>query len=120
MDTFRALRAQAEASVLPFATSIDGHRFSFQAGVNGLALRLGGYAMIEGDGAGSLAQVRSLHLAEVDLGEVGLGAKQADDFDVRARLPIRIARGEGVLLDRGTEPFHDRLARPATPTEMRT
>jgi hypothetical protein len=28
-DSFRALRAEAEASVLPFATSLDGHRFSF-------------------------------------------------------------------------------------------
>ena len=118
MDTFRALRAQAEASVLPFATSVDGHRFTFQAGVNGLALRLGGYAMLEGDGEASLAQVRSLALAEVDLGEVALAAEDADGVDVRTRLPIRIARGEGVLLDRGA-PFHDRLARPATSAEMR-
>lgn len=118
VDSFRALRAKIEAGVLPFASSVDGHRFSFQAGVNGLALRLGGYAMIEGDGAATLAQVRSLQLAEVDLGEVGLGAKQADDFDVSARLPIRIARGEGVLLERGVAPFHEHLARPATSAEV--
>jgi hypothetical protein len=37
-DTFRALRAEVEASILPLATSVDGRRFSFQAGVNGLAL----------------------------------------------------------------------------------
>jgi len=73
MDSFRALRAEIEAGVLPFASSVDGHRFSFQAGVNGLALRLGGYAMIEGDGAATLAQVRSLQLAEVDLGDVDAG-----------------------------------------------
>jgi hypothetical protein len=41
-DSFRALRAEIEASVLPFATSVDGRRFSFQAGLTGLALRLGG------------------------------------------------------------------------------
>jgi DNA helicase HerA-like ATPase len=77
---------------------------------------LGGYAMLEGDGEGSLAQVRSLALAEVDLGEVTLAAEQAGGVDVRTRLPIRIARGEGVLLDRGAAPFHDRLAAPRPPT----
>ena len=118
-DTFRALRAEIEASVLPLATSVDGRRFSFQAGLNGLALRLGGYVMLEGEGESSLAQVRSLAAVEVDLGEVALAAEGAEEVDVRTRLPIRIARGEGVLLDRGTEPFHDRLARPATPAEMR-
>src|SRR3954447_11961493 len=101
VDAFRSLRAKVEASVLPLATSVDGRRFSFQAGVNGLALRLGGYAMLEGDGEGSLAQVRSLALTEVDLGETGHAAEQADDLDLRTRLRIRIARGEGVLLDRG-------------------
>jgi DNA helicase HerA-like ATPase len=118
-DTFRALRAELEASILPLATSVDGRRFSFQARLNGLALRLGGYAMLEGDGVRSLAQVRSLAAAEVDLGEVAFAAEQADEVDVRTRLPIRIARGEGVLLDGGVAPFHDRLARPATPAEMR-
>jgi hypothetical protein len=28
-DTFRALRAEVEASILPLATSVDGCRFSF-------------------------------------------------------------------------------------------
>jgi hypothetical protein len=118
-DTFRALRAEIEASILPLATSVDGRRFSFQAGLNGLALRLGGYVMLEGEGASSLAQIRSLAAVEVDLGEVALAAEQDEEVDVRTRLPIRIARGEGVLLDREAGPFHDRLARPATPAEMR-
>jgi hypothetical protein len=119
-DTFRALRAEIEASILPLATSVDGRRFSFQAGLNGLALRLGGYVMLEGEGESSLAQVHSLAAMEVDLGEVAFAAEGADEVDVRTRLPIRIAQGEGVLLDRGAAPFHDRLARPATPAEMRT
>ena len=34
-------------------------------------------------------------------------------------MPIRIARGDGVLLDRVVAPFHDRLARPATAAEVR-
>jgi uncharacterized protein len=119
VDTFRALRAEIEASVLPLATSVDGRGFSFQAGVNGLALRLGSYAMLEGDGEASLAQVHSLALEEVDVGEVGLAAESADEVDVRTRMPIRLARGEGMLLDRGVSPFHDRLARPATSAEVR-
>jgi DNA helicase HerA-like ATPase len=118
VDAFRAVRADAEASVLPLATSVDGRRFSFQAGVNGLALRLGGYAMIEGDGEGCLGQVHSLALTEADLGEIGHAADPADGVDLRTRLRIRLARGDGVLLDRGAAPFHDRLARPATSAEM--
>jgi hypothetical protein len=35
-DAFRTLRAQAEASVLPLATSLNGRRFSFQARIEGL------------------------------------------------------------------------------------
>ena len=63
--------------------------------------------------------MRSLAAVEVDLGEVALAADGGEDVDVRTRLPIRIARGEGVLLDRGAEPFHDRPARLATPAEVR-
>src|SRR5215213_5516638 len=91
VETFRALRAQVEGSILPLATSVDGRRFSFQSAVDGLGLRLGGYAMLEGGGAASLAQVRSLALAEVDVGEVALAADGAGDLDVRTRVPIRLA-----------------------------
>ena len=118
VDAFRSLRAEIEASVLPLATSLDGRRFSFQASVNGLALRVGGYVMLEGEGETALGQVQSLGLAEVDVGEMGV-ATEGDGIDIRARLPIRLARGEGVILDRGAEPFHDHLARPATTEEMR-
>jgi len=119
MDTFRALRSQIEGSILPLADSVDGRRFSFQSAVDGLGLRLGGYAMLEGDGGASLAQVRSLALAEVDVGELALASDDAGGLDVRTRMPVRIARGEGVLLDRDVAPFHDRLARPATSAEVR-
>ena len=117
-DAFRTLRAEIEASVLPLATSVDGRHFSFQAAIDGLALRLGAYVMLEADGEASLGQVRSLELAEVDAGEVGLPGG-GDDVEIRTRLPIRMARGTGVILDRGGVPFHDRLARVATSTEMR-
>ena len=59
VDAFRSLRAQAEASVLPLATSLDGRRFSFQARIEGLELTLGGYVMLEGAGGATLGQVRT-------------------------------------------------------------
>ena len=114
IDAFRELRAEIESSILPFATSIDGRHFSFQASVEGLSLRVGGYVMLEGDGdRAAFGQVRSLALAEVDAGEMGVTTEE-EGQDIRTRLPIRLARGEGVILDRGAEPFHDHLARPAT------
>jgi DNA helicase HerA-like ATPase len=116
VDTYRTLRAQAEASILPLATSLDGRRFSFQAGIEGLELRLGGYVIIEGDGSATLGQVRSLRVAEADIGEVGLAGD--DEADVRTRLMIRLARGDGVILDRDAGPFHDHLARAATAEEV--
>ena len=115
-DAFRSMRAQAEASVLPLATSLDGRRFSFQARIEGLDLRLGGYVMLEGDGGAKLGQVRSLAVGEADLGEVGLPGD--DGVDVRTRLQIRLARGDGVILERGAEPFHDHLTRAATADEV--
>ena len=102
VDAFRALRAQAEASILPLATSLDGRRFSFQARIEGLDLRLGGYVMIEGDGRATLGQVRSLATAEADLGEIGLPGD--DEAEVRTRLRIRLARGDGVILGGGAAP----------------
>ena len=117
IDTYRSMRAQAEASVLPLATSLDGRRFSFQARIEGLDLRLGGYVMLEGGGGAKLGQVRSLGFSEADIGEVGLPG--GDDADVRTRLMLRIARGDGVILDRGAEPFHDHLTRAATAEEVR-
>ncbi|HYH90244.1 MAG TPA: ATP-binding protein [Solirubrobacteraceae bacterium] len=115
-DAFRTLRAQAEASVLPLATSLDGRRFSFQARIEGLDLQLGGYVMLEGDGGAKLGQVRSLAVGEADLGEVGLPGE--DGVDVRTRLQIRLARGDGVILERGAKPFHDHLTRAATADEV--
>jgi DNA helicase HerA-like ATPase len=101
LEAFRSLRREIEASVLPLATSLDGRRFSFQAAIDGLELQLGGYVVLE-----------------VDAGEVGLAPETAAEADIRARLPIRLARGDGMVLDRGARPFHDRLARPAQPAEV--
>jgi uncharacterized protein len=116
IHAYRTLRAEAEASILPLATSLDGRRFSFQARIEGLELALGGYVMIEGGGAARLGQVRTLAVAEQELGEVGLAGEDA--ADVRTRLIIRMARGSGVILDRDAAPFHDHLVSAATAEEV--
>ena len=68
--------------------------------------------MIEGGGGATLGQVRTLAVAEHELGDVGLAGEDA--ADVRTRLTIRLARGDGVILDRDAAPFHDHLVRAAT------
>jgi uncharacterized protein len=118
LDAYRSLRSEIEASILPLATSVDGRRFSFQAAIEGLRLRLGGYVVLEGGEGAPLGQVRSLEVAEVDIGQVGLPPEDPDGGDLQARLPIRLARGEGVILDSGIGPFHDRPLRPARPEEV--
>jgi DNA helicase HerA-like ATPase len=118
VDAFRSMRAEVERSILPLATSLDGRSFSFQARVEGLELRLGGYVVLEGEGPPAVGQVRSLALTQVDMGEVGLPVDGPGDVNVRTRLPIRVARGDGLILSPGTAPFHDRHARPARPEEI--
>ena len=118
LEAFRALRAEAEASILPLARSVDGRNFSLQSKLEGLELRLGGYVVLEGEGESALGQIRALDAVEIDAGEVGLGADGEGGVDVRARLPLRVVRGEGVILDRGGTPFNDRMARPASAEEV--
>jgi hypothetical protein len=79
-----------------------------QAGITGLDLRLGGYVMLAGDSGTTLGQVRSPGLAEADAGEVGLPGD--DGADVRTRLRLRLARGDGVILDRAMASFAETYA----------
>src|SRR5580693_10024424 len=62
LDTFREVRRNLEASVLPLATSVDGRRFSFQASLYDLQLQIGGYVVLEGDGIPRFGQVFTLEL----------------------------------------------------------
>ena len=117
-DTYRTMRTQIESSILPLATTVDGRRFSFQAAIEGLELQLGGYVVLGDDGAAPLGQVRSLDVAEVDIGAVGLPPGDGDEAALNAQLRIRLARGDGVILDGGVGPFHDRTLRPARPDDV--
>jgi hypothetical protein len=112
---FRALRHDIETSVLPLATSVDGRRFGFQAPLESLSLRVGGYVVLQSTGGSRLGQVLSLDVATADAGEIGWTGGTA----MSTRVNIRVAQGHGTVLDGTFEPFHDAIARPAEPEEVR-
>jgi uncharacterized protein len=113
VDNYRRAREELERNILPLATSVDGRRFTFQASLYELQFQTGGYVVLEAeDGDRQLGQVLTMRpeseLAP-DLGIEGLNT------GVR----IRLALGEGVILDGDLRPFHDAMARPAESGEVR-
>jgi uncharacterized protein len=119
LERFRALRRELEAAVLPRASSLDGRAFSFQASLHGLALRVGGYVVIEDGGAPRLGEVLTLHEARHAAGEMDVAAAGAGGgAQLRASVPVSHAAGEGTLLEGDGTPFHDAALRVATPDEV--
>ena len=112
---FRDLRRSVEANVLAQATSVDGQRFEFQASLTSLDLRIGGYVVLETGAGDRFGQITSLEVTRTEAGEVGWGG----DTSMTSRIVIRGAQGEGTLLDRSPESFHDARVRPATVEEVR-
>jgi DNA helicase HerA-like ATPase len=121
LERFRAVRRELETAVLPLATSLDGRRFTFQASLHGLALRLGGYVVVERGGGQRLGQVLELEPAQASGAELVLPREDEDEDGValRAGVTIRFARGAGAVLEGEETPFHDATVRPATPEEVR-
>ena len=117
VENFRAARRDLEASVLPLATSVDGRRFSFQASLHGLGLQVGGYVVLEGGGLSRLGQVITLELDRLST-ELMLPTGATGAPENRTQVPVRFARGEGMILDGDPAPFHDVLVRPATAPEV--
>jgi hypothetical protein len=115
---FREARRELEASVLPLATSVDGRRFSFHASLYGLPLRVGGYVVLEDDGVTRLGQAITLDLGQLSP-ELMLPGNADGVPGNRTQVPIRYARGEGVILDGDFAPFHDVTIRPASGAEVR-
>jgi DNA helicase HerA-like ATPase len=113
---YRALRHGIEANVLALATSVDGRRFTFQAPLEPLELRAGGYVEIETPAGRWLGQLLSLDIARIDAGEVAWSGEASFSSQVRARL----ATGEGAVLSGPAVPFHDAAIRPAGPGVVRT
>jgi hypothetical protein len=118
LDSFRVTRRDIEASVLPLATSVDGRRFTFQTSLHGLELQIGGYAVLEGGGSPRLGQIHALEMdtqpgAELLLPPTAEGAPVG-----RTEVRVRLARGEGVIIDGDPAPFHDALIRRAAEAEV--
>ncbi len=102
-------RHELEAAVAPRASSTDGRHFTFQCSLHNLELQAGGYVSIGGEER--LGQVHSVQLAWVEGAELvaAVGADVTDPASTR----IALARGDGVVLDGGTRPFHDLMLGPA-------
>jgi len=108
---YRTARAEIERAILPLATSVDGLEFEFQTSLHRLALRRGGYVMLEADGVTRLGQITDIRVsAESAAGEGLAGAGST--------ILIRLAKGSGVLLETDGQPFHDAAVRPAEPAEV--
>ncbi len=111
VDAYRRVRTELERVVLPLATSVDGRQFTFHASLHQLQLQTGGYVILEGDGHRRLGQVLTMRPDSVSATDVGLGATQSS-------MLIRLARGDGVILDGDLRPFHDTAVRPAEPGDV--
>jgi DNA helicase HerA-like ATPase len=112
---YRMVRRDIEANLLALAPSVDRRRFSFQAPLEPLELRVGGYVAIESTERRRLGQVLSLEVAHEDAGELGWSG----EMSMSTRVRIRLARGQGALLDGPATPFHDAVVRPAEVDEVR-
>jgi len=118
LESFREVRRSIEASVLPLATSVDGRRFSFQASLHGLELRIGGYVVLDGGGIPRLGQVLTLELDHLPVTELTLPAQAGGAPEARTEVQIRYARGEGAILEGDMAPFHDVPVRVAAGSEV--
>jgi hypothetical protein len=111
LASYRSTREVLERSILPLATSVDGHTFELQASLHGLTLERGCYVVLEDEGGGRLGQVTTLasDSTRVDLSNNDGGASS---------IVVRIARGTGLVLDQLGTPFHDATVRLAEPAEV--
>ena len=108
LEEYRDMREALERSILPLATSVDGHRFEYQASLHDLELEAGGYVALDAGGEVRLGQVLSLRMERHEAGA----------HDRPGTILIRVARGEGALLEGDGRPFHDARVRPATTEEV--
>ena len=108
VNEYRGIREALEMAVLPLATSVDGRRFSLQTTLHGLELEPGSYVRLDDGDSSRLGQVLSLELHTEDTSAPGL-----------PQVRIRIASGEGVVLEGDGRPFHEAAVEAARPDEVR-
>src|SRR5215218_159376 len=114
LDDYRRMRGHLERSVLPLATSVDGRQFTFQASLHELQFQTGGYVVLEDDKNDRwLGQVLTLRPESSFAADLGLETTTSS-------MQIRLARGEGLILDGDLRPFHDAHTRPAESSEVDT
>ena len=106
LAAYRSDRAAVERAILPLATSLDGRTFSFQASLEGLALETGQYVEIDDGRRGRLGQVHGIRVETVSATDTG-------QVEGLSSLMIRLAVGEGVVLDSDAGSFHDARVTPA-------
>ena len=111
VDEYRRVRGELERVILSLATSVDGRRFTFQASLHRLLLQTGGYVVLEGEGQRRLGQVLTMRADSASATDVGFDGTTSSTM-------IRLARGDGVILDGDLRPFHDALVRPAESDEV--
>ncbi len=111
LTRYRDVRDQIERSILPLATSVDGRTFSVQASLHDLVLRRGGYVVLESGGSRRLGQITNLDARMEEARGEGLVGFSSTVY-------IRLARGDGIVLDSEGVPFHDAMVRPARPEEV--
>jgi hypothetical protein len=114
-ERYRALRREIEESILPLATSVDGHRFSCQLSPHRVDVRVGSYVVVEHGDTRRLGQILELELELVEGPRIGVAF---DDEQVGTDIRLRAIRGTGVLRDGDRTPFHDGLMRPVRPDEV--
>jgi DNA helicase HerA-like ATPase len=107
---YRTVREQIERAALPLATSVDGRTFELQASLHDLALRRGGYVVLETERGSWLGQITELSSRSVRADIPSIGSSTSTVL-------VRLAVGEGLLLDGGV-PVHDARVRPARPEEV--
>jgi DNA helicase HerA-like ATPase len=111
VDEYRRVRDEVERSILPLATSVDGRQFTFQASLHGLQLQTGGYVVLQGEGENQLGQILTMRPDTASAPDLGLDT-------MRSSMMIRLARGEGVILEGALRPFHDAQVRVAESGEV--
>jgi DNA helicase HerA-like ATPase len=110
-------REDIERAVPTVATSMDGRDFTCQAGLHGLIVQIGDYVVLEAPSGPRLGQLLHLELVSADVSDV-VTASSGPDGRSSGTLRIRVARGSGVLLERGG-PFQDVPTRPASSDDVR-
>ncbi len=109
---YRHVREQLERSVLPLATSVDGMHFQVRASLHDLALKRGGYIVLESGTRRWLGQITDLGVQAVTADVPG------SPMSGTTSVLMRLAEGAGLILDPDGHSFHDASGRPADPAEV--